>query len=76
VAVIVLDGTAEAIPLPDASADDGVASLVLGSVPDQSVALADLHGVIRPGGELRFYEHVLADDPAWPKYQRRATTSG
>jgi ubiquinone/menaquinone biosynthesis C-methylase UbiE len=29
-------------------------------VPDQSRALAELRRVIRPGGELRFYEHVIA----------------
>ena len=34
------------------------ASLVLCTVPDQRLALAELHRAIRPGGELRFYEHV------------------
>jgi ubiquinone/menaquinone biosynthesis C-methylase UbiE len=34
-------------------------SLVLCSVPDQQRALAELHRVLRPGGELRFYEHVI-----------------
>ncbi len=72
VAVRVVDGTADALPLPDASVDAGVASLVLCSVPDQSVALRELHRVIRPGGELRFYEHVAADDPRWARFQRRA----
>jgi ubiquinone/menaquinone biosynthesis C-methylase UbiE len=72
VPVTVLDGTAEAIPLRDASMDAGVASLVLCSVADQPAALAELHRVIRPGGELRFYEHVLADDPHLARRQRRA----
>ena len=36
---------------------------MLCSVPDQATALAELRRVIRPGGELRFYEHVLAHDP-------------
>ena len=41
------------------SADVAVASLVLCSVPDQDRALAELRRVLRPGGELRFYEHVI-----------------
>ena len=51
--------------------DAGVASLVLCSVPDPAAALAELHRVIRPGGELRFYEHVAADDPRWARRQQR-----
>ena len=37
-----------------------MACLVLCTVPDQEQALAELRRVIRPGGELRFYEHVHA----------------
>jgi SAM-dependent methyltransferase len=60
VPVTVLDGVADALPSPDGAFDVAVASLVLCSVPDQAVALAELRRVLRPGGELRFYEHVLA----------------
>ena len=49
---------AEALPLGDGEADAAVCSLVLCSVPDQAVALAELQRVLRPGGELRYYEHV------------------
>ena len=72
VKITVVDGTASSIPLDDASVDAGVASLVLCSVPDQAAALAELHRVIRPGGELRFYEHVIADNDRWARRQRRA----
>ena len=58
--VTVMTGFADALPLEDASADAGIASLVLCTVPDPRAALAELHRVIRPGGELRFYEHVHA----------------
>lgn len=71
VPVTVMDGTGDRIPLPDASVDAGVASLVLCSVPDQAAALAELRRVIRPGGELRFYEHVRAEDPKAARMQER-----
>lgn len=60
VTVSVRAGTADALPLGDGEMDAAVASLVLCSVPDQAHALAELHRVLRPGGELRFYEHVIA----------------
>ena len=52
------DGVAEALPAADASADVVVSSLVLCSVADQSLALAEVVRVLRPGGLLLFYEHV------------------
>ena len=60
VPVTVRGGTADALPLEDEEMDAAVASLVLCSVPDQQRALAELRRVTRPGGELRFYEHVIA----------------
>jgi SAM-dependent methyltransferase len=60
VPVSVRHGTADAVPLEDGEMDAAVTSLVLCSVPDQARALAELHRVLRPGGELRFYEHVIA----------------
>jgi SAM-dependent methyltransferase len=60
VPVRVVDGLADALPAGDAAFDAAVASLVLCSVPSQDRALAELHRVLRPGGELRFYEHVAA----------------
>lgn len=68
--VTVAAGVADALPLPDASVDAGIASLVLCSVPDLDRALAELHRVIRPGGELRFYEHVRSRSPTFAAVQR------
>lgn len=58
----VVDGNASDLPVGDAEFDVGIASLVLCSVPDQAEALAELRRVIKPGGQLRFYEHVIAHD--------------
>ena len=59
VPIRVLAGVADELPLRDESADAAVASLVLCTVPDQSRAFAEIRRVVRPGGELRFYEHVI-----------------
>src|SRR4051812_35427889 len=61
VPIKVVDGVADDLPGADGEYDAAVASLVLCSVPDQASALTELKRVIRPGGELRFYEHVQAD---------------
>ena len=72
VPVRVVDGTADVLPTPDASMDAAVASLVLCSVPNQARALAELYRVLRPGGELRFFEHVQADTAGLARVQRLA----
>jgi ubiquinone/menaquinone biosynthesis C-methylase UbiE len=70
VPVTVIDGVADRLPVESNSFDAGVASLVLCSVPDQGRALAELFRVIRPGGELRFYEHVRGRNPGFARLQR------
>ena len=60
VAARMLDGRAEAIPLPDASVDAVVSTLVLCSVSDQRVTLGEIRRVLRPGGRFVFVEHVAA----------------
>jgi SAM-dependent methyltransferase len=72
VPVEVIDGVSGRLPADDATFDAGVASLVLCSVPDQQRALEEFHRVIRPGGELRFYEHVVANRPVAARLQRLA----
>ncbi len=59
VAIRVMSGLADDIPLEDGAVDAAVVSLVLCSVPDQDRALAELRRVLPSGGELRFYEHVI-----------------
>jgi ubiquinone/menaquinone biosynthesis C-methylase UbiE len=76
----VLDGTADALPVADESCEVVVASLVLCSIPDQPGALQEARRVLKPGGELRFYEHVrsahtamaLLEDAITPLWSRLA----
>src|SRR3954451_5175098 len=56
------DAVAGDLPLADGEADAVVFTLVLCSV-DQPSALAEARRVLRPGGELRFLEHVQAHEP-------------
>jgi ubiquinone/menaquinone biosynthesis C-methylase UbiE len=74
--VTVRSGVADALELEDASVDAAVASLVLCSVPDQGSALAELRRAIRPGGELRFLEHVRAAGARKARVQNAADRSG
>ena len=70
VRIEVTAGVAEALPGGDGEFDAAVTSLVLCSVPDQDAALRETLRVLRPGGELRFYEHVIALEPGTARVQR------
>lgn len=71
VPVEVVEGDAMALPFPDGSFDTVVSSLVLCTVPDPARALTEVRRVLRPGGTLRFYEHVRADDRRLARWQDR-----
>ncbi|MFB4312234.1 class I SAM-dependent methyltransferase [Actinomadura sp. GTD37] len=72
VPVTVRPGVAEDLDEDDASFDVAVASLVLCSVRDPVRALAELRRVLKPGGELRYYEHVRGGTPGKVRLQRYA----
>jgi ubiquinone/menaquinone biosynthesis C-methylase UbiE len=67
----VVDASAERLPFPDATFDTAVVTLVLCSVPDQAVALAEIARVLKPNGRMLFIEHVRSDDPKLAKRQDR-----
>jgi ubiquinone/menaquinone biosynthesis C-methylase UbiE len=72
VEIEVVEGLAEDLPAEDGSFDAAVTCFVLCSVGDQAAALAELYRVIRPGGELRFLEHVVASGAGMARAQRVA----
>ncbi len=54
---------AEELPFPDATFDFVIDTLVLCSVRDPRTALSEMKRVLKPGGELRLYEHVRYQNP-------------
>jgi len=74
--VHVRDGVAAELPLDDASFDAAVACLVLCTVPDATAALSELRRVLKPGGELRFMEHVRSAQPGKARVQDWLDRSG
>ncbi|MEV7990829.1 class I SAM-dependent methyltransferase [Streptomyces sp. NPDC086077] len=57
VPVDVVPGVAEALPVKSEGFDAVVLSLVLCSVRDVPRALGEVRRVLRPGGQVRFFEH-------------------
>lgn len=70
VRVEVTDGVAGRLPVSGASFNAAVVSLVLCSIPDLAAGLDEIRRVVRPGGELRFLEHVAAQTP-WLRLVQR-----
>jgi SAM-dependent methyltransferase len=56
------EGTAERLPLPDASVSAVVSSLVLCTVRDPAAVLREIQRVLRPGGRFWCVEHVRAPE--------------
>jgi ubiquinone/menaquinone biosynthesis C-methylase UbiE len=72
VPIRVADGTADKLPAADGSFDAVVVSGLLCSVADARAALTEFRRVLRPGGELRFYEHVRSKDALFAAWQQAA----
>jgi SAM-dependent methyltransferase len=72
VPIRVVDGTAADLPAADGEFDAVVVSGLLCSVPSAADALLEFRRVLRPGGELRFYEHVRSRDAVFARGQALA----
>ncbi|MDH2415293.1 methyltransferase domain-containing protein [Nocardioides sp. CER19] len=57
------EGDAERLPYDDASFDTVVCALSLCAIPDPRRAIAEMHRVLVPGGELLLLDHVGS---TWP----------
>jgi SAM-dependent methyltransferase len=57
--VEVLEGSAEAIPLPDASVDVVTSNGMLNLVPEKRRAIAEMRRVLRPGGRVQIADIVI-----------------
>jgi ubiquinone/menaquinone biosynthesis C-methylase UbiE len=71
--LLILPDSAEALSLPDQSADTVVATLVFCTVSDQAAALREIRRVLTPGGTFRFVEHVRAEEPRLARLQDLVT---
>ncbi len=67
----VVEAPAERLPFADGAFDTVVSTLVLCTVDDPGLALAEIRRVLTPGGQLLFLEHVRAQDPRVARRQDR-----
>ncbi len=68
----VRDAGSEDLPFEDARFDVVVSTLVLCSVKEVKLSLAEVRRVLRPGGRFVFLEHVAAENnPSRLKWQKR-----
>ncbi len=63
--------SAHDLPFADQSFDQVLMFLVLCTIPDAARAVAEAMRVLRPGGEMHFFEHVQAPDAGVARWQDR-----
>lgn len=74
--IVVIEGSATDLPFEDESFDAVVFCLVLCSIDDPVAALAEARRVLKPGGSMRFLEHVRSSKPAKARLQSFLDSSG
>lgn len=67
-----LDLPGESIPLVDASFDTVVSTFTLCTIPGVVQAIRGVRRVLKPGGQLIFFEHGLSPDPSVQHWQARS----
>jgi SAM-dependent methyltransferase len=66
-----LDLPGERIPLEDASVDTAVSTFTLCTIPAVQDAIHELRRVLRPGGQLVYFELGVSSDPGVRRWQER-----
>ena len=66
-----IEGRAEALPLPDASVDTAVVTYALCTIPDPGRALCEIRRILKPGGRLLFIEHERSTEAWRSRWQDR-----
>jgi ubiquinone/menaquinone biosynthesis C-methylase UbiE len=66
-----IEGRAEALPLPDGSVDTAVVTYALCTIPDPGDALREIRGVLKRGGRLLFIEHERFAEARRSRWQDR-----
>jgi ubiquinone/menaquinone biosynthesis C-methylase UbiE len=67
--IVLRQGSAEHLEFADATFDTVVACLVFCTIPAAEVAAREMYRVLKPGGQVVFFEHVRAPDAYWIRWQ-------
>jgi ubiquinone/menaquinone biosynthesis C-methylase UbiE len=73
ISLVLMEGTAEAIPIEDQSVDVVVTTWTMCSIPEIQTALQEMRRILRPNGRLLFVEHGRAPEPGVRWLQDRLT---